>query len=250
MSALDTEIGGHVVALANDGSRSSLRVVGTVVLAGFGTYPGSDKTALGEGTVVTQADLRKLGPDFNRRDYIIAFAPGATTAQRRSVLNRMHDAVGNDENSSFDLGEVRRPADILAYEKVRSTPVFLAGVLGLLALASVVHALVSVIRRRRRDLALLATLGFTRRQISSTVVWQATTMAVLGLAIGLPLGIVIARVGWTALANNLGTLPESVVPVLALTALALAAIVVLNLGALVPARLAARLRPGAVLRSE
>jgi ABC-type lipoprotein release transport system permease subunit len=123
-------------------------------------------------------------------------------------------------------------------------------VLGLLGLASVVHALVVAIRRRRRDLALLATFGFTRRQISATVVWQATTMALFGLLIGVPLGIAIGRVGWTALADNLGILPEPVIPLLALLALAVGAAVALNGAALVPARLAARLRPATVLRSE
>src|SRR2546430_10506519 len=42
------------------------QVVGRVVLPGVGTYPGADKTSLGEGAVVTRAALRVLGPKFAR----------------------------------------------------------------------------------------------------------------------------------------------------------------------------------------
>jgi hypothetical protein len=44
-------------------------------------------------------------------------------------------------------------------------------------------------RRRRRDLALLKALGFTRRQISATIAWQATSTVAVGLLIGVPVGI-------------------------------------------------------------
>ena len=46
------------------------------------------------------------------------------------------------------------------------------------------------VRRRRRDLALLKTLGFTRRQLAATVAWQASIAVALGVIVGVPLGIV------------------------------------------------------------
>ena len=45
-------------------ARHTADLGGRVVLPGLGTYPGSDKTALGEGALLTRAELRKLGPDF------------------------------------------------------------------------------------------------------------------------------------------------------------------------------------------
>ena len=136
------------------------------------------------------------------------------------------------------------------YERVRSTPLLLAGVLAALAIATVAHALVTAVRRRRRDFALLKTLGFTRRQVSASVAWQATTFGVVALLVGVPLGIVVGRWAWTTLADDLGTVAEPVVPALAV-ALALPLILVIaNLLAYVPGRIAADLRPAAVLRSE
>jgi ABC-type lipoprotein release transport system permease subunit len=40
---------------------------------------------------------------------------------------------------------------------------------GVLALATIAHLLITSVRRRRRDLAVLRTIGFTRAQVRSTV---------------------------------------------------------------------------------
>ena len=251
LRALDASVGSTVRAHANDGAVRPLRVVGRVVLPGVGTYPGSDKTALGEGAVVTAHALSRLGPDFHDHDYVIDFAPGASAAARKKVLDRAARLVdANGPNDSFAVGVLRRPSDIISYEHVSGTPLALAAVLALLALASVVHALVTAVRRRRRDLAMLETLGFTRRQVSATVAWQATTVATFALLMGIPLGVLLARQGWIVLADNLGTVAEPVVPAIAVAAVAVATLLLTNLAALVPARLAARLRPATVLRSE
>jgi ABC-type lipoprotein release transport system permease subunit len=114
----------------------------------------------------------------------------------------------------------------------------------------VANALFSAVRRRRRDLALLATLGLTRRQVSATVAWQATTVGILTLAIGLPLGIIGGRWAWGRLADDLGTLSEPKVPLLLLVLAVPVVLLLVNAVAFVPGRMAARLRPAVVLRSE
>ena len=57
-----------------------------------------------------------------------------------------------------------------------------------------VSALVSSLRRRRRELAVLKTLGFSRRQVRATVAWQASTVAAVGLVVGIPLGLLVGVV--------------------------------------------------------
>lgn len=88
----------------------------------------------------------------------------------------------------------------------------LAGVLAALAVATIGHTLVSSIRRRRRELAVLKTIGFHRRQVSAVVAWQATTFAALAALIGLPLGVALGRVAWRALADELGIVPDASTP--------------------------------------
>lgn len=248
LRSLDAGIGDTVVARANDGSRRSLRVVGRVVLPALGLYPGADKTALGEGAVLTRRSLGTLGPDYNVAQFIVAFQRGADDASRERVLGRIRRDAGG--GTTGNTGRIDRPSDIVSYEQVGDTPFVLAAILAVLALATVSHALVTSVRRRRRDLALFATLGFTRRQVSSTVAWQATTVGVLTLLIGVPLGIVLGRWGWSALANDLGAVAEPIVPVVVVLVAIPVVLALVNLVAFVPGRMAARLRPAVVLRAE
>jgi ABC-type lipoprotein release transport system permease subunit len=225
------------------GAARPLRVVGRVVLPGLGTYPGSDKTALGEGALLTRAELRRLGPDFGPGPFLVVLAPGATRAQLAAL-------VSQGDPAQVQVDGLQRPSDIVSYERVRTTPLVLAGVLALLAVATVAHALVTAVRRRRRDLALLKTLGFTRRQISASVAWQATTLGVAALVLGVPIGVIVGRWAWTALADDLGTVAEPIVPVVAVALAIPLVLLVANAVAFMPGRIAARLRPAAVLRSE
>ena len=226
------------------GAPEQLRVVGRVVLPGLGTYPGSDKTALGEGALLTKTTLQRLGPDFGAGPFLVRLHPGAN----RSALTKT--LIPSGRFDKVEVATLERPSDIVAYERVRSTPLLLAGILAVLAVATVANALIAAVRRRRRDLALLKTLGFTRRQVSASVAWQSTTLAAVALVIGLPLGVIVGRWAWTALADNLGTVAEPIVPLTALVVAVPVVVLAANAVAFVPGRIAARLRPATVLRSE
>jgi putative ABC transport system permease protein len=119
-----------------------------------------------------------------------------------------------------------------------------------MAAATLAHTLITSIRRRRLDFAILKTLGFVRRQVSATVAWQATTLAVASLVIGIPLGVISGRWGWNVFADRLGVVPAPAIPIVAILVAVPATIAVANLLAVLPGRIAARLRPGPVLRSE
>ncbi len=250
LEQLGLSVGDDVVARANNDQPSRLHIVGRVVLPGTGTYPGSDKTSLGEGAVVTQAALRRLGPHFHQNDFVVAFRDRASPKARARIVSKARAIATTDDPEGFSVSGVRKPSDVLSYERVRSTPIVLAIVLALLALATVAHALVTAVRRRRREFAMLETLGFTRRQVSASVAWQATTVAVIAMLVGVPLGIVLGRAGWTSLANDLGTLPEPVVPAIGIALAIPMVIALVNLVAYVPGRLASRVSPAVVLREE
>ena len=103
-------------------------------------------------------------------------------------------------------------------------PVLLLDV-GAVALGFILGASV---RRRRRDLALLKTLGFTQRQLSAAIAWQTTMAAVIGVIVGMPLGIVSGRELWILFARSIDA----------------------NLVAVIPGRIAARTSTALVLRAE
>ena len=89
-------------------------------------------------------------------------------------------------------------------------------------------------RRRRRELAVLKTLGFSRRQVRATVAWQASTVAAVGLVVGIPLGLLVGSYVWHQVATELGVATDRSWPVLAIVVLALGAFVAVNLIAAVP----------------
>lgn len=158
---------------------------------------------------------------------LLHFASGATTTPpyiiavkfRRSVdvsaASKSLDArlVKVDGGFAGNVSKPLAPTEMLDFRHVTSLPFALGGILARLAILTRVHLLVTSIRGRRRDLAILKTLGFVRGQVARTVAWQATTLMAVALIFGVPFDVVAGRGAWTLLAHQLGVLPEPVIPV-------------------------------------
>jgi ABC-type lipoprotein release transport system permease subunit len=82
------------------------------------------------------------------------------------------------------------------------------------------------------------------------VAWQASTLAVAGSVIGVPLGIVAGRAVWKLVADDLGVAATFSLSVVAVLIVVSGTVLLANLTAFLPARSAARTRPALVLRSE
>ena len=72
----------------------------------------------------------------------------------------------------------------------------------------------------------------------------------MAIVVGLPIGIAAGRWVWVVFAGRLGVPPRPVTPVLAVALLAPATVLLANLVAAVPGRLAARTQPAVALRTE
>jgi ABC-type lipoprotein release transport system permease subunit len=86
--------------------------------------------------------------------------------------------------------------------------------------------------------------------VLATVAWHATTLAAIGLLLGLPIGDALGRWAWNTFANQLGVVPVAVTPLPWLLAVVPCTIALASLVATIPGRIAARTQPALVLRAE
>jgi hypothetical protein len=143
-----------------------------------------------------------------------------------------------------------KPTVLVNFGESVNFPLLFGVALSVFGAATMVHLLLVSVTRRRRETGLLKSLGFVRRQVAASVCWQATTIALAGIAVGAPAGIAAGRVLWRVFATNFGVVPVPVVPALLLAVLAAGVLAAANLLAAVPALLAARSHPGQLLRAE
>jgi len=230
---------GELVDVSIADKSQTFRIVGTTVFPSLTTL---EPEVLGNGVLLTGEGLRRLAPQAQQNIFAIKFAAGANRKQAGHDLARIFHQIG--------YAQAVPPLQITDFGRVNKTPRVLSALLVVMAVASLAHALLTTIRRRRRELAILKTLGFTRGQLWATVAWQATAMTILALGVGLPFGVVGGRWIWRIFANNLGVVPGPAVPIAILLVAVPAALVVANLIAAIPSRLAASTQPAHVLRSE
>ena len=75
-------------------------------------------------------------------------------------------------------------------------PLAVGVVLVLLLVATLTHVLVSTMRRRAGDLAILRAIGASSRNLVATLRWQALVLTGSAILIGLPLGLIASRFAW------------------------------------------------------
>ncbi|MGH2728786.1 MAG: FtsX-like permease family protein, partial [Actinomycetota bacterium] len=217
--------------------RAKFLVVGQAVIPplgnfgelGFGVELGSEDHL--RGVLVDQSLLPPV------TDLLVRWRTGA---EPESVIRRHQSEFPN-----LDIGDefgTAGFADAVSFGGVKGAPFVVGGVLAALGGAALAHVIVTAIRRRRRDVAILKTIGFVRGQARRVVAWQATITVLVATAIGLPMGLIGGRTLWVQVAGNLGVLPRPRIAVVVIAFLLPAVVVLANLIAALPARTAARTR--------
>jgi hypothetical protein len=251
------------IALAPTTARELAAVVGatirlaggaaarTMTVSGIAFVPSGSHNSYDQGAWLTPGGYDRLFAGaryaFKFHTAVVALRPGADVA---GVATRLDATV---RSATHARGVVFTPPQSLPVEELEDVsvlPLALGGFLALLAAGAVGQALTMAVRRRRRELAVLRTLGLTGRQTRLVVVTQASALAVIGLALGIPLGLAVGRALWRVVADFT---PLAYYPPLSVWALALIVPVTLlaaNLLAIWPGYRAARLQPGRILRGE
>jgi putative ABC transport system permease protein len=242
-------VGQTVTVTVNDHPLRA-RIVGRAVFPNFG-QGGFTPTDLGQGALTT-ATVLKL-PPYVPPGYefvLLSFAPGPRQAANIAGFHRSMTGYCRTVDQSTCVVTGQRPNGITNYASIDRTPAVLAALLAVIGVAVLGQFIVVSGRRRRRDFAILKTLGMFRRQVGAITAWQVSTLAGLALLAGLPLGIAAGRWSWALFAHGLGIPDAAITPVWPVLTMVPAVILIANAAALWPARAAARLSPADALRAE
>jgi FtsX-like permease family/MacB-like periplasmic core domain len=250
LAQLHKHIGDTVNVSSGGTAPTRLRIVGTAALPAIGS--NGTHLEMGTGAELSFALIPSI--DRNPLDAPMTGPNAIFVRLRRGASAGTLHQIANELSNTYDGGinvvAVQRPAEIINYRSLGTTPALLGGSLAAGAAFAFGLTLVSSVRRRRRDVALLKTLGFTRRQLAAVIAWQSTVAVAMGIVVGVPVGIVLGRWLWELFAHNIDVVPSPSVPALSIFLIVLGALVFANLVAAVPGFVAARTKTAPLLRAE
>lgn len=236
------ELGGEIEVVGLGREPVDFTIVGTAlsVLNGTDTYQSEAFFGPDVDPSVVPESLEGLAFEMVQ----VRFEDGVdTAAATRRIDDAYPFALMNESVPS-------PPAEVVNVAQLDRLPRLLAAFFAALGFAALVHALAVTVRSRRRDLGILRSLGFTRRQSASTIVAMTSTIVLIGIVVGVPLGVLVGASTWRLVAQNVYVATDSVLPLVWIGLAAVVALAGANIVALVPARAAARQSPVEALRSE
>ncbi|MGZ4673901.1 MAG: ABC transporter permease, partial [Ilumatobacteraceae bacterium] len=254
LARLHKHVGDTVDVSIDSPAPTKLRIVGTATMPTVG-FSGFHST-MGEGallpySLISVADRNAVGNVPTGPEAIfVRLRAGTDRAKALKALNQIATSLTLPTNYGVEVQSVLRPAEIVNFRSMTSMPLILGVALAIGATAALAFTLVASVRRRRRDLALLKTLGFTRRQLAAAVAWQSTVAVGIGVAIGVPVGWIVGRSLWDLFANEIHAVPEPIVPTMTIALIAIGSLLLANAVAAIPAQSAGRTSATLLLRGE
>jgi predicted lysophospholipase L1 biosynthesis ABC-type transport system permease subunit len=240
-------LGDTITLRTESGSAREFAIVGEVVGSQL-----TDMPDLGSVGVVTPdaavkiagvKDLAELG-ETAKGSVLITYRDGVAV---KALESRLASAYQLDFMS---YSRSSPPGRLVNIDDMTALLIGLAVFFALLGTLGLTHVLVVSTRRRAREFGILASLGLIRSQLRSIVWCQALTLIGIGLAVGIPLGVIAGRVSWKAAIGGVGMIVSPTSPWSTLAAFVVAAVIGTWLISLVPGAWAARTRPDRLLRAE
>ena len=180
------------------GDRIHVRIEGhPLTLRIVGWY--SETEEAGEMLMFPYADVAALAPRSRPDSYLLNLAPGTDRAAVAASLGRTLDPRARVEAVPVDSADVVDPF-LFAVDLI-------SGLVIVVALANLASTLVLVVRQRARDLAVLRAVGLTPRQAVGVVATGGVVLALLGVAVGLPVGWLLSGAANDAVGAQIGMGP-------------------------------------------
>ena len=155
---------------------------GELAVTIVGRYSESEDS--GEILQVPLAGLRTIEPDAAPGETFVRATPDTSRATLGAALRTaMGDGarVINADTGDADLGPFQTAFFVITFLVL------------LVGLANLVSSTALAVNERTRDLAVLRAVGFTPRQIRTSVAVRTATQMLTALAVGVPVGLIVGR---------------------------------------------------------
>lgn len=177
---------GDTVRIGNPPFARAVTIVGTVTLPSFGLAT-ADHISLGRGAMLSEATLLAAtgagsGPRTAARSVpvfpsavAIDLAPCTSEVQRAELVHRIVSANPDQTpGGTYELPQRHaRAAAVVNAAQMGGQPLALGLGLAAAAVLSLALTVLSLVRRRRQELALLKVLGMTRSQVGAVIAWRS-----------------------------------------------------------------------------
>jgi hypothetical protein len=235
---LGLSIGDTVASQTAAGAPTELVIVGTVVL------PPTEEPTIDVGAALTPDAFEELQLGEPLESLVVRYPSDVDPAELEAALA---------EDYGLEFGpftQPQEPGGVRSLAEGRDVVAALAAFFSALAGLGLLHALLVSTRRRRGDLAVLRSLGLKRAQVRGAILVEALVLALGGLVVGIPAGLIVGRFVWRALVADLGALADPATPWSVLAVILPAVAAAAAVASWWPGRSAVRAGPAAQLRTE
>ena len=239
----DVTVGDKVTIVTQFGPKE-YTLVGTVL---FGSAESSAGAVSAE---VTLAEAQRLAGTDGKVQQVLAAAEDGVSQEELATAVQSALGEGPEVLTGVEAA-AELSSDVQSGFSFFTIALQIFGAIALLVGAFVISNTFSIIvQQRTRELALLRAVGASRRQVLTSVVLEAIVVGLVGAAVGLGFGVLLAKgvtavldaVGADLPTNNLVLTPQTIVSALII------GLVVTLMAALTPAIRATRVPPLAALR--
>jgi putative ABC transport system permease protein len=202
--------------------------------------PPKGGSPYGDVTISTQ----RFDAEYQNPESVFTFvniAGGATAANTK----RLQAALAGFPDAKIQTESEFKESQEKGIDTLLNLLYVLLSLSILVSLFGIVNTLVLTVFERTRELGMLRAIGMTRRQVRRMIRHESVVTALIGAALGIPVGIVLALMVGQAIEY-----PAFTIPVGTLIVFVLAAILAGIVAAIFPARRAARLNVLRALQYE
>jgi putative ABC transport system permease protein len=177
---------GDRIGLLTPNGTEKLKVVGLIAREGSGQI---NNGSFGVIPLELAQQIFERGDEIDQVD-IVPLLPDPDTDELAVLRAALQNSLGKDYSVTYPSGQGERMTQMLQNYQIGLN--FMSGIALFVGAFLIYNAFAMTVVERTREFGLLRTIGMTRQQVMSQVFIEATFLGVIGSALGIGLGLLLA----------------------------------------------------------